>query len=226
MAQRLRYRACFTPTGSSWLDEDAMPAGTSLERGLLRGMQDSCGVVFLITPSFKDQGFLETEKNYAIQEKRRKTNKFAIVTLQFDDASGNAGKSRNYSRATSGKHPKHHLRRCEKLSALPVMRTGADWRDDVSGVVTVPKMKSTAMEVSEEGKAILNAAAASDGIILRQLYHGGQAIQAGRRALIPDQHPRTIAKWMGGLEDLQRRRYITDKGHKGGYLMSHAKALK
>ena len=162
-------------------------------------MQDSCGVVFLKTPSFKDQGFLETEKNYAIKEKRRKTNKFAIVTLQFDDASGNAGKSRNYSRATSGKHPKHHLRRCEKLSALPVMRTGADWRDDVS----------------EEGKAILKAVAASDGIIMRQRYHRGQAIQAGLRALIPDQHPRTIAKWVGGLEDLQRRRYVTDKGHKG-----------
>ena len=91
MAQRLRYRACFTPTGSSWLDEDAMPAGTSLERGLLRGMQDSCGVVFFITPSFKDEGFLETEINDAIQEKRRKRNKFAIVTLQFVDGSGNAG---------------------------------------------------------------------------------------------------------------------------------------
>ena len=32
-----------------WLDEDAMPAGTPLERGLLQGMQDSCGVVFFIT---------------------------------------------------------------------------------------------------------------------------------------------------------------------------------
>ncbi len=31
-----------------WIDEDAMPAGTTLERGLLKGMQDSCGVVFLL----------------------------------------------------------------------------------------------------------------------------------------------------------------------------------
>ncbi len=42
-----------------WIDEDAMPAGTTLERGLLKGMQDSCGVVFFITLSFKDEGFLE-----------------------------------------------------------------------------------------------------------------------------------------------------------------------
>ena len=74
-----------------WLDEDAMPAGTPLERGLLQGMQDSCGVVFFITPSFKDEGYLETEINYAIQEKRRKEDKFAIVTLQFLDADGNVG---------------------------------------------------------------------------------------------------------------------------------------
>jgi hypothetical protein len=37
-----------------WIDDDAMPAGTTLERGILQGMQDSCGVVFFITTSFKD----------------------------------------------------------------------------------------------------------------------------------------------------------------------------
>ena len=57
-----------------WIDEDAMPAGTTLERGLLKGMQDSCGVVFFITPSFKDEGFLETEVDYAVQEKRKMSN--------------------------------------------------------------------------------------------------------------------------------------------------------
>ena len=200
MAQRPRYRACFKPTGSSWLDEDAMPAGTSLERGLLRGMQDSCGVVFFITPSFKDEGFLETEKNDAIQEKRRKRNKFAIVTLQFVDANGNAGEIPELLKSYVLKTPKTSLEALREIvRALPVMRTGVDWRDDVS----------------EEGKAILKATAASDGKNMRRRYHRGQAIQAGRRALIPDQPPRTIAKWMGGLEDLQRRRYVTDKGHKG-----------
>ena len=74
-----------------WLDENAMPAGTPLERGLLQGMKDSCGVVFFITPSFKDEGFLETEVNYAIRERREKGDKFAIVTLQFVDADGNTG---------------------------------------------------------------------------------------------------------------------------------------
>jgi hypothetical protein len=74
----------------SWLDEDAMPAGTSPDRALLQGMKDSCGVVFFVTPSFKDEGFLENEINYAMQQKREKKDKFSIITLQFVDAQGNA----------------------------------------------------------------------------------------------------------------------------------------
>ena len=173
-------------------------------------------MVFFITPSFKDEGFLETEKNDAIQEKRRKRNKFAIVTLQFVDANGNAGEIPELLKSYVWKTPKTSLEALREIvRALPVMRTRVGWRDDVSGVANVPKKKSTATELSEEGKAILKAVAASDGTIMSLRCHGCQAIQAGRRALIPDQHPRTIAKWMGGLEDLQRRRYVTDKWHKG-----------
>jgi TIR domain len=40
-----------------WLDEDAMPAGTNLERGILKGFTDSCAVVFFVTPEFKDESF-------------------------------------------------------------------------------------------------------------------------------------------------------------------------
>ena len=71
-----------------WLDEDAMPAGTTLARGLMQGMKNSCGAVFFVTPSFQDEGFLETEVNYAIQEKHEKGDKFAIITLLFDNEEG------------------------------------------------------------------------------------------------------------------------------------------
>ena len=33
--------------------------------------------------------------------------------------------------------------------------------------------------------------------------------------MLPDQDPRTIALWEGGIEDLLRRRYIKDIGAKG-----------
>lgn len=70
-------------------------------------------------------------------------------------------------------------------------------------------------ELSEEAKAILKAAVAGGGIIMHLRPFGGEKIQAGRESLIPDEEPRTIASWVGGLEDLRRRRYIKDRGHKG-----------
>lgn len=69
-----------------WLDEDSMHAGTELERGILKGFADSCAAVFFITTSFKDESFLSTEVNYALAEKRKKGDKFSIITIVFDAA--------------------------------------------------------------------------------------------------------------------------------------------
>ena len=52
----------------TWLDEDVLTAGRKLERGLLRGMQESCGAVFFITPDFIDEGWLAKEVDYAIED--------------------------------------------------------------------------------------------------------------------------------------------------------------
>jgi hypothetical protein len=201
---------------SPWLDEDAMPAGTSLERGILQGMQDSCAVVFFITPAFKDAGYLETEVNYAIQEKRKKGDRFAIIALQFADASGKAGDIPELLKPYVWKHPKSDLEALrEILRAVPVVVGTADWREGIAGVVASPKIKSTVSELSEEAKAILIAAAKAHGQIHYMKYMGGRAIQAGGKSLIPNNDPRTVALWKGGLEDLQRRRFIQDLGHKG-----------
>lgn len=69
-----------------WLDEDAMPAGTSLERGLYKGMENSCAAVFFISKHFKDERYLAAEIDYAIQQKRAKADRFAIITLVFAEA--------------------------------------------------------------------------------------------------------------------------------------------
>lgn len=199
-----------------WLDEDAMPAGTPLERGLLQGMQDSCGVVFFITPSFKDEGFLETEVNYAIQEKRKKGDKFAIIALQFLDADGRVGEIPELLKTYVWKKPQTQLEAFREIvRALPVVPGIVDWRDGITGVVTVPTTKSTSTQLSDEAKAILKAAATGDGRIAHLRCSGGEIIQAGDQSMIPDKDPRTIARWVGGLEDLRRRRYVTDVGHKG-----------
>lgn len=64
-----------------WLDEDAMNAGVKLERALRNGFTDSCAVVFFITPEFKDEHYLESEIDYAIEEKRKKKDDFQIITI-------------------------------------------------------------------------------------------------------------------------------------------------
>ena len=199
-----------------WLDEDAMPAGTSLERGLLQGMKESCGVVFFITPSFKDEGYLQTEIDYAAQEKRRKEDKFAIITLLFDSDDDGRVQIPELLESYVWKAPKTSLEALQEIvRALPVFPGRVDWREEIASVAMSPKTKSTALELSIEAKKLLKEAAAGDGTIMHVRYMSGEAIQTNGQAMIPDVNPRTIARWRGGLEDLQRRGYIKDPGHKG-----------
>jgi hypothetical protein len=199
-----------------WIDDDAMPAGTPLERGLLKGMQDSCGLVFFITPSFKDEGYLETEVNYAIQEKRKKGEKFAIITLQFVGGNGNVGEIPELLKTYVWKKPRtplHAMR--EIIRALPIQVGEIDWREGIDDVVLTPKLKSKSTELSTEARTILLEAAAGDGRIIHARYQGGEQIQANSKSLIPEHNQRTIALWVGGIDDLSRHRFIKDVGHKG-----------
>lgn len=71
-----------------WLDEDAMAAGAKLERALLQGMSESCAAVFFITQEYSDDGYLASEVDYAVKEKRKKDGRFAIITLVFPGGHG------------------------------------------------------------------------------------------------------------------------------------------
>lgn len=73
---------------SPWLDEEKMKAGARLERSISAGFEDSCAAVFFITPNFIDEGFLATEIDYALREKRRKGERFAIITLLVESEEG------------------------------------------------------------------------------------------------------------------------------------------
>ena len=103
----------------------------------------------------------------------------------------------------------------EIVRALPIAPGKADWRKGIVGVATEPKTKSPALELSVEAKKLLKEAAAGDGTIMYIRYMGGEVIETNGKAMIPNANPRTIARWKGGLEDLQRRGYIKDPGHKG-----------
>lgn len=82
-----RYYHCLKRLGfDPWLDESNMPVGANLERGILRGFEESCAAVFFITDSFTDERYLATEVDYAVMQKRRKEKKFAIITLRYSNA--------------------------------------------------------------------------------------------------------------------------------------------
>jgi hypothetical protein len=79
------YNALKSVGFDPWLDEPDMAAGANLERELLRGFEASCAAVFFITENFRDKDYLATEVDYAVREKRKKGEKFAIITLRYDN---------------------------------------------------------------------------------------------------------------------------------------------
>lgn len=79
------HRALIELGFQPWLDEPDMPAGRDLERSILQGFEDSCAAVFFITERFVDEDYLATEVTYAIRQKRKKGEKFAIITLVFSE---------------------------------------------------------------------------------------------------------------------------------------------
>lgn len=103
----------------------------------------------------------------------------------------------------------------EIAHALLSGRANDDGHNEVPDFVAALKAESSSGDLTAEAKAILKASAAGNGIIIYRHHSRGQDIQAGGGSLIPDQRPRTIATWMGGLEDLQHRRYIRDVSLKG-----------
>ena len=206
-----------------WLDEEAMPAGTVLERGLRQGMKDSCAVIFFITPKFKDEGFLKTEIDDAAQEKRNKGDKFAIITLQFVDKDGEEASIPDLLQSYVYKTPKSHLEALREIvRALPVGHGPIDWRERITGVTTGPQQTSTAAELSDEAKAILREAVSSPTPIEYIRVVGGEQrgeqIRAGGKNMIPeDADARTIAYWKDGLTELQKRGYISGSETEGTF---------
>lgn len=116
-----KYKATLEVLGYDvWLDEDAMPAGTSLHRGILQGFKDSCAAVFFITPEYKDEGFLETEVNYAITEKMQKGDKFSIITLVYEN-DGKKGEVPELLKTYVWKEPADDLEALREIvKALPL----------------------------------------------------------------------------------------------------------
>ncbi len=111
-----------------WLDEDAMHAGVELERAIAQGFKDSCAAVFFVTPNYIDEQYLATEVNYAIAEKRKKGNKFSIITLVYE-INGQKGEVPDLLAPYLWKAPKNDLEAFRELvRALPIKAGDIYWK--------------------------------------------------------------------------------------------------
>lgn len=112
-----------------WLDEDAMTAGTELHRGVRGGFAQSCAAVFFITPNFEDEKYLRQEINYAVEEKTKKGDRFAIVTLVFPDNSKRKAVVPELLRSYVWKEVEHEIDGLgEIVRALPIQLGPPNWK--------------------------------------------------------------------------------------------------
>ena len=112
-----------------WIDEDAMPAGTELNRGILQGFKDSCAAVFFITPQFQDEKYLRSEINHAVAQKIEKGDRFAIITLLFSDEQGRKGIVPELLHPYVWKEPASELDGLmEILKAIPLAVGPVSWK--------------------------------------------------------------------------------------------------
>ena len=119
-----RYHQALLDLGfSPWLDEPDMPAGTNLERGILKGFEESCAAVFFITDNFKDENYLATEVDYAVMQKRKKGKKFAIITLRYAGNVPELLKTYTWATISNDLEGFHEL-----LRALPVQTGPIRWK--------------------------------------------------------------------------------------------------
>jgi hypothetical protein len=129
---RSYYRALGAAGFRPWLDEEDMPAGTNPDRGIRKGFEDACAVIFFLTPNFKDEKFLKDEINYAKEEERAKGDRFAIISLILPQ-SGSAGEPTvpELLRQYIWIKEDNHLTSLAKIfEALPIRLGGSKWRTE------------------------------------------------------------------------------------------------
>ena len=107
-----------------------MPAGTEVHRGIKDGFENSCAAVFFITPAFKDEAFLRSELNYAVDQKTKHGDRFAIVTLVFSDDNGCKGEVPDLLHSYVWKEPVTELEALDEiLRAIPLQVGPVRWRE-------------------------------------------------------------------------------------------------
>jgi hypothetical protein len=85
--------------------------------------------VFFITPNFRDESYLGQEVNYAMAEKTTKGERFAIITLVFQNEKGERGSVPELLRSYVWKEPPSELAALNEIvKAIPIVAGPPSWR--------------------------------------------------------------------------------------------------
>lgn len=215
-----RFAESLTKLGfSPWLDEDALHAGTELERALLQGFKDSCAAVFFVTPSFRDEKFLATEVNYAIHQKREKGERFAIIALALKDDGGRCGTIPELLRSYVWKEPNTELEGLvEILKALPISVGPVHWKGEAATVVNrEPGLSSrNPKSLSADASSLLmEAVQDNEGRVLVYQTMDGFHVQTNGKELNAQNSARSEAIWRSAVKELTGYRLLEGIGAKG-----------
>jgi hypothetical protein len=87
---------------------------------------------------------------------------------------------------------------------------------------SVAELSAPSIELSNEAKALLVAAAVDDGVVMRLLHLGGTDVQAGGRNFVESNDRRNAARWEAAVDELSDEGLVEDKTGKGEvYFMTH-----
>jgi hypothetical protein len=112
-----------------WIDEEDLSWGENPDRAILEGFKNSCAAIFFITPEFKDEKWLATEIELALNEKRDKGKRFAIVAIRFKNRQGEMGVVPELLKRFLYGEPKSHLKALGGiLKAIPLHVGPVTWK--------------------------------------------------------------------------------------------------
>ncbi|QDV84074.1 hypothetical protein TBK1r_30190 [Stieleria magnilauensis] len=90
-------------------------------------------------------------------------------------------------------------------------------------VALLPGCGMTVTPLTTEETLILDSAAPNDSLIIWSKFDGVLVVDVDDNDLVPDQRPQTIDAWLGAIDSLESRGFITNDGLKiGCYILTDA----
>lgn len=198
-----------------WYDELSLTMGDSLRRSIDRGLAHSRYGIVVISPNFlrKEWPQKELDGLVALEKDGRKV--ILPIWHQIEEV-----EVRKYSPTLADRFASKSESGLTRVIDDILEVIGKSSNKNVRSQSEPPSFDSFdnpgESKISSEAKTMLfEAANDKSGMILKTRTMDGTSLETNGRNLIPDQNPRTIAKWEYAIEELVDNHFIEERGCKG-----------